>query len=514
MIMNRLYSKIGVGIVFSALVCASTVEAQEAPATVNLTLDTLVDLTLANSYRIRYLDLDLEQARQNLIAQEAGLKSRVDLNVTVPRFTAESVQDYDDDLERFTTVRSESQRWDATLRVSQPVIIPFLGYPTNGNLALANEMYRRTQPGRGGGAPVTDFANEYSVQYNQPLFQPNALKNSLERQDMDFEQQEIRYAESMLQLVDEASNNYFNLFRNRHNQAADAEMIVYLTRAEGIAQELATANPAKQIELNQIRVELANALEEEERGESDYRRQTITLKTNLNLPQSTEILVDPAIRVVPVEIDMERALQYARELSPDFRELDMGLRRDEISLEENLGRGGFEMDLQLSYGREVAGVQWFNQLWTNPEQTYGITVNASLPIWDWGERDARLASARIGWERSQLEFEEQEIEIVSDLENEVRNVEERQARALTLQDNLALAADIVEESFELYRDQSIGVLDLLQSFQRYEDTAMNFVGAYISWRQSLMQMQRQTYWDFESDRPVMERWGIDLASFQ
>src|SRR6185503_15225464 len=98
-------------------------------------------------------------------------------------------------------------------------------------------------------------------------------------------------------------------------------------------------------------------------------------------------------------------------------------------------------------------------------------------------------------------------QILTEVENEVRNVEELQSRLLAMQDNLTLAAGISRQSLDQYRQGAITALDLLQSLRRERDTAGNFLDAYVSWRESIQSLQRITYFDFERGQPVLQRFG-------
>lgn len=139
-------------------------------------------------------------------------------------------------------------------------------------------------------------------------------------------------------------------------------------------------------------------------------------------------------------------------------------------------------------------------------------MNASVPIWDWGERSARIEAARVNLRRSVLQMEEAEVEIISDVENEIQDVLELQARAVTMDENLALAEATSAQSVEGYREGSLSALDLLQTLRREVDTAENLLDAYTGWRQSILQLQELTYYDFEFDVPVMERYGLEVNS--
>ena len=475
---------------------------------VDLTLERLLQMTLSNSYEVRFLNMSVQQTQLRLRAERARLRSNVSLDISAPQFTYASEPRWNSNLGLFETVREDSRHWEAQLSVRQPVIL--FGYPTNGYLSLNNRMYRDDQRSPDGEKEIT-FYNRYFIQYTQPLFQANSLKNSLEEAELDLEDAEIEYNGDMMEMIEEVSENYFELFENAYQQTVEASYVANLEAALQAAQETAAANPARAIEPDQIRVELANAREELQSSQSRFRIETARLKTELNLAENVTIAIDPVVDFTPVQVDVEQATRYATELTPRLRQLAMDRREGEIQLEETKSQNGFRMDLEFSYGREKRD-EFLRELWGEPENTYTIDVNARVPIWDWGARSARIEAQRISVARTDLQVEQAQTQIVSNVTNEIRNLEELQGRVIAMQDNLALARDISRQSLERYRAGGITALDLLQSLSRESDTAQNYLEAYTSWRRVIQELQQMTYWDFETDQPVLQRFGIDTST--
>lgn len=81
-----------------------------------------------------------------------------------------------------------------------------------------------------------------------------------------------------------------------------------------------------------------------------------------------------------------------------------------------------------------------------------------------------------------------------------------------MQENLERAQRIAEESFSRYQTGTIGILDLLQALRREVDTVNTFLDAFLGWRQSLQRLQDLTYYDFEADLPVLDRFDIDVEA--
>jgi len=165
--------------------------------------------------------------------------------------------------------------------------------------------------------------------------------------------------------------------------------------------------------------------------------------------------------------------------------------------------------LNFSYGREALDAQ-FRNVFGNPTNTYSVDVTATIPIWDGGERRSRIASSEISVQQTRLRIEEAETQIVTNVQNEVRNVSEFQDRALNMEQNLVLASELSASTLALYITGTASMFDLLQTFRTEAQTAENLLDAYLGWRNSLLRIQEQTYFDFELGVPVLERYGVSL----
>jgi hypothetical protein len=272
------------------------------PRQIDLTVDRLVQLTMDNSYQIQLLRMGVEQTRLRLRAERAGLKSRVRLDMTVPTFESVSETQYNSALGRNEIVRENSRRWEGQFSIQQPVIL--LGYPTNGYLSLNNRVYRYSQIDPDGDRDLTWY-NRYFVQYTQPLFQANELKNEIESAELDLEDSEIEFEGDMMEIVGDAYETHRDLFENVYGQKITSDYVANLQLALQAAQAAVAANPARSIDLDQVRVELTNAEQRLASSQNSFRRDVARLKSELNLPEDAEITIQPVIEVKPVQVDVE-----------------------------------------------------------------------------------------------------------------------------------------------------------------------------------------------------------------
>lgn len=479
-----------------------------AQTPIEMTLERMVDLSLDNSYRIQNLNLSIERTQHRLNAEEARLKTNVSLDLSVPEFESSADPRWNSTIGINEIIHETTRRWEGNLSIRQPVVL--FGYPTNGYLSLNNRVYRYNQIGDNGQNDLR-YYNRYFVRYTQPLFQPNNLKNNLEDAALDLEVAELEFYGDIVELVDDVSDDYFQLFEDAYGRLINENLVANLQLAVDAATDISQAFPDRAIDLNQALVELANAEAQLEQSLSDFRIRAASLKTRLNIAETDSLTLDPVIMVNPVPIDVTDATQFALTATPRMRQLDIQYRRNEINLDQTRGRNSFRLNLNFSYGREAAD-SYFRNVFGDPTNTYSVDVTASIPIWDGGERRERIASSEISLEQTDLRIEQAETEIVRNVENEVLNVAEFQNRALSMEQTLLLASQLSESTLALYVGGTASMFDLLQTFRTEAQTADNLLDAYLGWRSSLLRIQRMTYYDFEFGVPVLERYGVTLPS--
>ncbi len=487
-----------------ALLLASPLSAQRV---VNLTLQSAVEMAMDDSYQVRRVRLDILRTRKELEAERAGLKSNVSLNFNLPQFEQISEQRWNSSLGRNEIVGENSRRWQMDFTIEQPLIL--MGYPTNGYLSLNNRVYRYTQ--------IEDdshdltYYNRYFVRYRQPLFQPNALKNSLERAELNLQDSELDFQGDAIGIIQNVTGDFYDLFEALYEIALAEQHVENLEGALAVAEARAAADPGRMIEASQVQVALSNALSEVQEARSDYRIRSSGIKPNLGLLPSDSISIDlGVIEVDPIAIDLDQAIELGVTLRPQLRLLEIQRRQNELSLSTVKGRDSFRLNVELTYGREMQDPS-FDGLMSDPRNSYTVGVSGTLPIWDWGARRARIEAQEIVLQRTDLSIEETREQIEIGIRNTVANLDEYQRRAQSMEDNLLLAREVSASSLEQYQSGAITVLDLLQSYEREDDTARNFLDAYMGYRDALLTLQRMTYYDFESQMPVLDRYGVQVA---
>jgi outer membrane protein TolC len=160
----------------------------------------------------------------------------------------------------------------------------------------------------------------------------------------------------------------------------------------------------------------------------------------------------------------------------------------------------------MTYGLEKQHED-YQQLWEEYDNSYSVSVNAYIPIWDWGQHKSQIEAQKISLQRTDLYKEEARNEIESEVMNGVETLNEFQRRALTMKENLDVATELTVMSFEQYRENRITMQDLIQVISRQRDTENNFIDAYLGYRRALLSLMVDTFYDFEKQIPLLDRFA-------
>jgi outer membrane protein len=480
---------------------------------IDLTLERAVDIAMKNSYQVQQLQMGIERTRHNLKAQEAGLKSRVSMNLSVPSVNSTSDYRWNSYLQKDEIVHTNTRRVQMDLSVRQPVIL--FGYPTNGYLSLNNKMYQYLQKYEGRD-PSKDYYNRYYISFDQPLFVPNELKNDLEQSRLSLESEELRYITNIVSMMDDIAGDYYRLFRLAYQQQVYGNHVETLQQISDIIQSLALVDTTRALEALQVQVELTNTKDRLSQNQVDLRLRIADMKQQLMLSIADSVFVTPKMKEIKtIQVDTEKAITYGYELQPRLRQLDITRRRNEISLDETKASNAFRMNLGMTYGLEKQDEDYGN-LWEEQDNSYSLSVSAYVPIWDWGQRKERIDAAKITLRQNDLSMKETRERIAMDIANAISNLEEYQRRAIAMRDNVEVSRNLTQLSIEQYRMNNISITNLLTIVNSTRDSEINFVDTYLNWRESILNLKMNTYYDYELDKSlldvILEQQNIGVAT--
>lgn len=453
-----------------------------------LSLDKAIDYALGDSYRIKRLELDVEETRLWLKARKAALRTRVYMNVTAPDLDKISDYEWNSSLGREELIHRNTMLWQSELSVKQPVIL--LHYPTNGYVSLNCKV---NQYGQKEDEWDLSYYNRVYAKYEQPFFLPNKLKNNLEEAELKLEESKLRYVDKRVDIVGDVARHYYWVFELAYRAKVFER---HLDNLHAVYEATQEADSVDTMDVVQIELETANVREDLLENQSKLRREQADLRQRLGLPESDSLVVEPVIEVIPVRVDLEGAIEKAFELNPRVRRHGIWKRSAEIRRNNEKGRNAPHAKLELTYGLENTD-DHFTQMWRDHDNTGSVRLWAYVPIVDWGERRARIRARQLDIEKHELSLEETREDMRKDVANAVTSVREYLERALSMQSSIDNSRMITEESISRYAQGRIDLQALLPVVQRHRETELNLLAAYLGYRRSLLDLMLRTFYDFE-----------------
>lgn len=494
------------GLIAAGLVVAFLVGSpgrSRAKRIIHLTLDSAVEIAMNNSYKIQMLELEIDRRIKWLKARKAGLKTQIYMNIKAPDLQHVSEYKWNSSLYRDELVRQNTQLWESELSILQPVML--LGRPTNGYLSLNYRINKYLQ--KDAGVTDADYYNRLYLKFIQPFLLPNKLKNDLEDAELNLQNVKYDYIHDQVGIIWDVSDDYYDIWELEYKNLIFQKQLAFLDSVRMIADRLESEDDARQSESMQIQLEMANIRESWLTNQSRLRVKIADVKKKLRLLESDSIKVFPKVQIVPIDVDLEEAIRYGYENSPRLKQLGINKRKDEIDLEDQKARNAFHLNLEVTYGLEKKNHR-YRTLWSDFDNSNSVTLNAYVPIWDGGERRARIEAEEIGVKQSQLRIEEREEEIRKNVVNAHTNLKEYFARLINLEESLELSRDVTADQVQRYAEHELSVQDILQIIHRNSETDFRFLDVYIGYRTSLLRLIVYTYYDYEKDQPLSESFDV------
>lgn len=465
-----------------------------------LSLESAVEMAMKNSYRIKQLELGIEETRYWLRSERAALKSRVYMNLRTPDFNALSEYKWNSTIEKDEIVYLNTRLWQMDLAVKQPVIL--MGYPTNGYLSLNNRVYRYFQ--KSDIDRNVNYYNRFFALFEQPILLPNELRNEIEEAELNLEQRELEYLSDRVYLIEDIAYRYNNLFRLTYNNEIYSHKLKNLEKLLDITINISQQDTTRNIEGARVELELANAREIVLKNQNETRYQAMLIKQRLGLSDQDSLHVEPVVNITPVVVNPDEALHYGFSLRPRLRLLGIEKRKREIRLENVKGNNSFHLNLEVTLGLEKQE-DHYQAMWDKYNNSYSVSVSAYVPIWDWGRRTLNVEAEKVNVRRAELNIEETEESIRNEIMNTITNLQDYQQRALNLAENLKTAQEIIDISISQYRENKLSLQGILQIIERQKDTELNFIDAYLGYRRSLISLMADTFYDYENDISLSDK---------
>ncbi|MFW9596707.1 MAG: TolC family protein [Paludibacter sp.] len=197
----------------------------------------------------------------------------------------------------------------------------------------------------------------------------------------------------------------------------------------------------------------------------------------------------------------------------EVRENEIRIELEKMGVKQQRAEGMIKADLTAYYEKNGINTQDINQSFKSSlnnsyndmmkrPQNFGIGINVTVPILDWGENKALVRAAKARLKQAEIAREIEHRSIEREVRNLVADLNSSLKRLQLLEKNLIVA----EKSFEITRQRfSDGDIDsqaLALERNRLNTAYNNHLSAYINYQLLLSDITRKTFFDFQKNQEI------------
>ena len=457
-----------------------------------LSLDKALEIARQNSPDIRRSLLNLERSQESLNAQNAALKSQFSLSLNPLDFNRS--RSFDDFQSVWYT--NESFGTSGTFTVSQPVL------PTDGTISLVNRFGWQKSTSDFSNREDRSFSNNLYLSLNQPLFTYNRLKLQLKELELDLENANLNYAMQKLNLERLVTQYFYNVFMAQMSLTISEDELANTEKSFEITKNKVDAGLAAQEELYQAELNFATA-----RSNVQNRRVTLEnykdqFKQYIGMDIYEEISVMANIAATPVEVDLQRAIGYGLASRMELRQREITIESSQFDLIRTRSLNEFRGDMNLSIGI-IGEDRELGNIYNNPTNNPRVSLAFNVPLFDWGEKKARIKAQEAVVKTQELNMEDQKIQIMIDIRQVYRSLQNLKNQISIAEQSEKNAQLTYEINLERYANGDLTSMDLNLFQTQLSEKKMAYAQALIDYKIELLNLKIQTLYDFEQGKGIV-----------
>lgn len=463
------------------------VQAQEV-----LTLEKVLAIAETGSPDLKRSLLNLERYSKNLEAQRAALKSRFSLDLQPMGFSRN--RRFDSRVSQWYT--NENFQTNALFRVEQPILI------TDGTISLTNEFGWQKSFSDANNLESKVFFNNLYLNLNQPLFTYNRLKLQLKDLELNLENANISYAIQRLNLEKNVTQFFYNVYMTQMNLNISREELKNTQNSYDIIKNKVDAGLAAKEELYQAELNLATSKSSLQNQEVLFEnaKDQLKLYLGMDLYEDFSILADVATNPVPV--DLEKAIKTGLASRMELRQREIDIESSQFDLIRTKSLNEFRGDVNLRLG--ISGDnRELNKVFDAPTNSPSIALNFNIPLFDWGEKKARIKAQEASIESQKLSFSDEQNRIIIGIRQAYRNILNQLNQIEIAEQSQTNAQLTYEINLERYENGDLTGMDLNLYQTQLSGKKIAFAQALINYKVELLNLKIQSLYDFEKNQPIL-----------
>ena len=453
-----------------------------------------MDIAADNSPALRRSYMNLDRYQQILIAQRASLKSKFSLNLNPLEYSRN--RSFDNRVSQWYT--NESFNSNGTFRIDQPILF------TDGQISLINTFGWQKNDSETDGGKYNDkaFSNNLYLQLTQPIFTYNRRKMELKKIEFDLENANISYALQRLETERSITNQFYSVYMAQSNLAISKDELLNAEQSYEIIKNKVEADLSAKEELFQAELNLSTARSGVEDAELSLANAKDQLKQTLGMNLNEDIVVYAEVNIKPIDVDLNKAIEHGLASRLELRQREIESENLKFELIQTKALNEFKGDISLSLGI-MGDNEKLGSIYKNPTQNPRVSISFSVPIFDWGEKKARIRAQEVARNIHQLEAHEEKLDIELNIRQVWRKLETLKTQIKIAEQNVVNAQLTHDLNQTKYREGDITGMEMNQFQTQLSNKKISYSQSLINYKIELLNLKILSLYDFEKDQALV-----------
>ncbi|GAB6011916.1 TolC family protein [Viscerimonas tarda] len=334
------------------------------------------------------------------------------------------------------------------------------------------------------------------IGYSQALFGFNSFKWEKKIEPLKFEKAKRQFIYSKEEISESVIQYFFSLAMAQKEYDLALENVASTDTLYRIGQERHKIASISQADLLTLRLDAVNARNSLKNSEIGLKRAMFGFVSYLNMDKETQIRLELPDRPHALAIQVEEALQQAKENNPDY----LAYRQEMLEAEREVDRTKKSSNFSASFSASVG----FNQTGSTLSSAYQnslpqdiVSVGLTIPLVDWGVRKGKANMAKNNLNVTKISIQQKVMKLEQDVMMTVNDFNIQQDLIASAEEAMELANMAYNSTKQRFIIGKADINSLTLSLNRQNSAQKNYISALQNYWLSYYKIRKLTLFDFE-----------------
>jgi outer membrane protein TolC len=332
---------------------------------------------------------------------------------------------------------------------------------------------------------------------------------NLKELELALENAKLNYASQLLSLERMVSQAFYYVYQQQQSLDISKQAYENMQVSHEVIRNKVDAGISRREEMFQAELNLATTKSDFENKQVALENAKDDFKLLIGMSLYDDLIVLPNIAVDTVSVDIAFAIDHGLAGRMELRQREINIETSQFDLIQTKAMNEFKGNLGLAFGlfgdnENVADV------YSNPTNNQEVALSLTIPLWDWGERKARIKATEASIETANISLEDEQNNIIIGIRKVCRNL-------LNLRNQIGIAKQSVTNAqltydlnLEKYKNGDLTGMDLNIYQNQLSEQQLSYTNSLISYKLELLNLKIQTLYDFENKVPVTPVMSLDV----